>query len=333
MDNFDIFNPMISKVTTGLEGKTILIYGSNRTGKTSVSVQFDKPYYFPFENGLNAISGIPFLPIQKWSDFKKLNKKLTNPKTLNKTKELYQTLIFDGVESAALKCQDYICQKYDAESIKSGNGGYGLWSEYETEFKREIDLLTSVGYTVIFISHEGERKLTDEAGEEYTKIYPKGDKRSIDPICDLVDIIAYTKTNGLDENNKEIKSSLLLTNTRKYHAGTRFDYMPPFLKEFTKENLESAIKEAVEKQEAEKKGSTIDYAKYREEIKVEKKTADELKEEIKEIAKEMNENGKLKDFNEIVEKYLGEGSKVSKATNKQVESLDLILNDLKELNN
>ena len=29
-------------------------------------------------------------------------------------------------------CQEFICQKYKAPSIGEGNGGYGLWKEYET---------------------------------------------------------------------------------------------------------------------------------------------------------------------------------------------------------
>ena len=153
----DIFSPIISKVTKGMEGKTMLIYGTNGNGKTYQSARFKKPFYLPFESGLNGIGGVPLLRIQKWSDFKKINKQLTNPNTLEKSKELYQTIIFDGVESSAIMCQDYICNKYDAESIKSRNSGYGLWTEYESEFKRELNLLTSCGYTIVFISHESER--------------------------------------------------------------------------------------------------------------------------------------------------------------------------------
>lgn len=329
----DIFNPIISKVAKGLEGKTILIYGSNRTGKTKNAVKFKKPYYMPFESGLNAIAGVPFLPIQKWSDFKKLNKQLTNSKTLDKAKELYQTLIFDGVESASLMCQDYICSKFEAESIGSGNGGYGLWKEYEAEFKRELNLLTSVGYTIIFISHEGTREFADENGEKYDKIYPKGDKRSIDPICDLCDIIAYAKVNGLDENGKETNSSLLMVNTKKYHAGSRFDYLIPYLKDFTAENLEQSICDAITEQEKNNKNSTIDYKKYINEIEAEKveKTYEEIKEEIKEYVLKLKDAGRMEEYTAIVEEYLGKDGSVKEAKKSQTQQLELILDDLKNL--
>ncbi|TWJ45639.1 hypothetical protein CHCC5027_2380 [Bacillus paralicheniformis] len=43
------------------------------------------PLYLPFEKGLNAIAGVPFMPINSWGDFKKVNKQLTKiPKRLKK---------------------------------------------------------------------------------------------------------------------------------------------------------------------------------------------------------------------------------------------------------
>ena len=167
---------------------------------------FKKPYYMPFESGLNAIAGVPFLPIQKWSDFKKLNKQLTNSKTLDKAKELYQTLIFDGVESASLMCQDYICSKFEAESIGSGNGGYGLWKEYEAEFKRELNLLTSVGYTIIFISHEGTREFADENGEAVITL----PSPAIDGQEYQISVIAHNKLRYQQSINVTVNSPVII---------------------------------------------------------------------------------------------------------------------------
>src|SRR6185312_8805103 len=132
MTTFDIFNPMISTVAKGLEGKVITIAGTNNLGKTKQATRMKKPFYLGFEKGIRAISGIPFLPINNWRDFKKINKQLTDPKTLDKAKEMYQTIIFDEVYTSALYCQDYLCKKHGVETIVEGNNGYGLWKEYET---------------------------------------------------------------------------------------------------------------------------------------------------------------------------------------------------------
>jgi hypothetical protein len=329
--SLNIFNPVISTVSHDMAGKTILVYGSNRTGKTKQLSRLPKPYYLAFEKGINGIAGIPFAPIQKWSDFVKINKQLTNLKTLEKAKELYQTIIFDTVQAASLMCEDYICQRYDVTRIKDGNKGYGLYKEYGTEFAKQINLLTSAGYTVAFISHESTRIFKDQNGEEYEKIYPAGDKRSIDPVCDLVDIIAFASVNGLDENGQEIKSSLYMVNTQQYHAGSRFDYLTPCLKEFTAENLQKAISDAVKKQEEVEGIKTVDYSKFKQQYENEVLSFEELQEKIKEIAIKLNDVDRMDEYKEVVENYLGTDGKVSEATKKQQQQLELILNDLEEI--
>ena len=327
----DIFNPKISKVPKGLEGKTILVYGGNRTGKTKQGTNFPNPFYLGFEMGINGISGIPFRGIQRWSDFIRVNKELTNQLTIVKAKALYQTLIFDTVEAAALMCQDFVCQKYGADSIASGNEGFGLWKEYEQEFFRQLNLLSSVGYTLYFISHEGTRKYTDNEGNEYTKLYPTGDKRSIDPVCNLVDIIAYARTNGLDSDGNEILSSLYLTNTKQYHAGSRFDYLTSYIKEFTAKNLENAIIASVVAEE--KAGHEVSsFEDYQSDNTIVRKSFKEMKDEVRQYAEKMDSLGRLEEYHAIVAEYLGVGGTASSTTARQEQQVELILSDLKNLN-
>jgi hypothetical protein len=206
-----------------------------------------------------------------------------------------------------------------------------LWKEYSNEFWKQINLLTGAGYTVYFISHETTRKLKDEAGEDYEKLYPSGDKRSIDPVCDLVDVIAYAKVNGIDKDGNEIKSSLHLINTKEYHAGSRFDYLMPVIKEFTAENLQKAIADAVKKQEEVEGVKSVDFKSQQEQYEDKTLTFEELQEEIKQIVFKLNDANRMDEYKEIVENYLGIGGSVKEATKKQRQSLELILDDLKEL--
>jgi hypothetical protein len=329
--SLDIFNPVVSTVSHDMAGKTILVYGSNSVGKTKQACRLPKPYYLAFEKGINAIAGVPFAPIQKWSDFVKVNKQLTNEKNLDKAKQLYQTIIFDTVEASAKMCQAYICEQYGVNRIRDGEKGFGLWTEYETEYWKQINTLTGSGYTVYFISHDGTRIFKDENGEEYEKIYPKGDKRSIDPICNLVDIIGYLKVNGLDENGVEVKSSLFAVNTPEYLARSRFDYFPNCVEEFTAENLQLAIDKAVKEQEKAEGIKTVDFAAFNKQYKVESYTFEELQEKIKAIAMKLNDADRMEEYVAIIEEYLGVGKKVSEATKKQQQQLELILNDLETL--
>jgi len=324
----DIFNPKTSVVAKGLEGKTIMIYGGNGLGKTLQATRMKKPFYLPFEKGINAIAGIPFAPINSWADFKMLNKQLTGLTTVNQAKEIYSTIIFDEVDASANYCQRYICGIYSAETIASGNGGYGLWKEYEKEYWEEINKLVGAGYTAVFIAHKTEDK------NGFT--LPKGDKRALSPVIDNCDIIVYVQSNGIDSEGKIIKSSGYLAQTDSFFARSRFDYIDTSLPEFTAENLEHAIIQAIERQEKvegikavtdqEQKATfisvVVDY--------------DKLMENIGKVGEKFINANKANELVIIVEKHLGKNKKVSECTKSQIEIMEVIYSDLvdkaKELN-
>ncbi|RAP14845.1 ATP-binding protein [Bacillus velezensis] len=317
----DIFNPQVSVVAKGLEGKVITIYGSNNLGKTKQSTRMKKPLYLPFEKGLNAIAGVKFMAINSWADFKKVNKQLT--KNAEKAKETYQTIIVDEVDAFAKYATRYVCEQYDVERIKDGNDGFGLWKEYETEVWEEINKLIGVGFTVIFIAHAAE----DKKG----KVYPKGDKRVLAPVIDNSDIVLYLSSNGVDEDRKVIKSSAWLAETDEHFARSRFDYIDTYLPEFTAENLEKAIIQAVERQEKAEGIVAVTYEEQKQNNASEELDYDSLMEQIKEVGIKLNEEGRLEEVNEITEKHLGKGVKVTECSRKQVNVMSVILDDLKDL--
>lgn len=331
---FDIFNPSISSVVKSSEGKMILIHSNERKlGKTYVGCHMPKPFYLRFEQGINAISGVPYAPLSSWADFKKVNKKLTDPKTLDKAKAIYQTIIFDTIDVAIKWCEKYVCATQGVTRLNDGNSGYGLWKEYENEWFGEINKLTNAGYSIYFISHSEEKEQTDSTtGETYYQMCPKGDKRTIDLIIDLVDFIGYVKSNGFDEEGNEIPSSCYFANTKQFQAGSRFKYMPYKLEVFSAENLQKAIEEAIEKEESESGIVGIDFAELKAKEEAEKKVW-----EHEEIIAEINKYGKalFKEYKaqcqDIIEEHLGVDAKVSETTKKQIPQLEMVLFDLQEL--
>ena len=116
----DIFNPQISVLSYDLSGKTLLVYGSNRVGKTKQLTRLPKPYYLAFEAGINAIAGVPFLNMRKWSDFVSFVKQATNEKNREAFKERFQTIILDEASIMGRLCAEFICEKHGEDSIKSG---------------------------------------------------------------------------------------------------------------------------------------------------------------------------------------------------------------------
>lgn len=331
MADFDIFNPKISKVVAGIDGKCILIHSDERKlGKTYQSCKMPKPYYLRFEQGINAIDGIPYADLTSWRDFMNVNKQLTNPKTLDKVKEIYSTIIFDTVDVAIKWCEQYVCMVAGVSRINDGNRGYGLWKELETAWFTEINKLTNAGFTVIFIAHSEEKEKTNPVtGEKYTQMVAKGSKRTIDLVLDLVDFIGYVKSNGFDENGNEIPSSIYFANTPEFQAGSRFKYMPNVISPFTAENLQAAIKEAVEKEEAENGVKAISFEQKQEmEKKTDRVSFEELMDNVQSVGQRFAEAGYMQELLDVVEQVLGAGKKVSECTAKQYDAVSVVLDEL-----
>ncbi|MEJ7218431.1 ATP-binding protein [Staphylococcus gallinarum] len=317
----DIFNPSVSAVPKGLEGKTILLYGSNSVGKTLNATKMSKPYYLGFEKGLNAISGVPFSYITKWSDFKKINKQFTG-KDADKARQHYDTIIFDTVDIASIYCQKYVSNQHGVNTIGEGNGGYGLWKDYELEFWTEIDKLTSVGYTVVFIGHTAINKDTEQ-------IIPKGDVRSMGVVRDLVDISLYIKSNGVDEDGNVVPSTAFVRETPEYFARSRFDLMPNSITPFTADNLKEAVIKGIEREE-ENGGNTVTYEEFIDNTRSTELNFEELKTKLTELGKSYLAEDRLEEFSQAMEDKFGEGSKVGDLKERQVEAVSILVDELSE---
>lgn len=322
--------PKKSRVSYDLDGKSMLLYGTNSTGKTFQAARFPKPVVFAAEYGLGGLDDVPYYPINKWGDYTNLIKSFQ--KNLEEAKQIYQTIIVDEVSVLDSLCERFICEKFDVDEIKQGNGGYGLWKEYRGEWKRARAALMNLGFATIFIAHEGTRDFQDEDGNTYSKIYPGGgDKMNMSDLCDACDIIAYARLNNPDENGNEAKSSLYLKGSRKFHARSRFPAMAPYLEEFTAENLQKAIREAIATDATVKGYKPVSYKEQQAAAAVEKPGYEDLFNEIKDIAMKMAEAGKGAQYKEVVEKHLGKDKGVQDTTPKQTQLLEMILEDLKDL--
>lgn len=288
----------------------------------------EKPFYLGFEAGIRNIAGIPFLPINKWSDFKKINKQLCDPKTIDKAKEQYSTIIFDEVYTASKYCQDFLCKKHGVETIGDGNGGFGLWKEYETEFWNEFDKLSKAGFTIYFIGHE---QLDKDKG----KVYPKGDARSMQVVRDNSDFVVYLTSNGVDEDGRVIKSSAWLAETDKFYARSRNEYIDSFIPEFSAESLDEAIRVAIERQEEAEGITAVSYTEQVSTMTSVELDFEKLKVDTTELLNELASSGEhdVNDLLELVAKHLGKDNKVSEAKPRQVEALSILFDELTDVKN
>lgn len=316
----DIFNPQVSRVSHGLEGKTILIYGENNLGKTAQAVRADRPYVLACESGLNGQTGVAYNRVNNWAAFKKIVKQFTSPATIDKAKEMYRTIIVDEVYASSIFCQDYICQRLGITSFgENENSRVNAWQEYEKEYWREINKLVNSGFTVIFIAH---------AEEKDGFIRPKGDKRCLNPIIDNCDIVCYIKPNGVDEDGKEILSSAYFVRTNEFFARSRYTKMVPMIQTFTIEGLIEAINNAIA---AEVEESGVDSISYAEQVAMNTdvpKTYDELMEELQKLGEKIAAAGKFDQIEDVVSSVLGTGKKASDLKKGQEQLMQVLIEEL-----
>ena len=320
-----IFEPQVSVVAHGLEGKTIMIYGTNNTGKTAQCVAMKNPLFLMCENGLGAQSGVKHIMINNWRGLTKAIKELTDAKTIDKAKQMYSTIVIDEVYASSLFCQKFVCDTYGGGCISLGaneNSKVNLYQIYERLYWEQIQKLVTAGYTVVFVAHVDEK-------DGYSM--PKGDKRCIKPIIDNCDIVAYLKPNGVDEDGKVIKSSAFFAQTGEYFARSRYDYMVTSIPEFSAKELEKAISDGIAAQESAEGIQTVSYEEQQEMYKEEKKlTFEELSKEIQLYGNKMASSGHMEELTDIVENTLGVGKKVSECNKKQTEAMAIILEDIKD---
>lgn len=323
----DIFNPQTTKLAKGLEGKSFYIIGSNSVGKTSQAVRFSKPYVIATESGLNATVGIPYNFFPSWADVKRVAKQFTSKATVDKAREMYDTIIIDEVYAFSLLCQEYIQSTIGGGALTLGDtvegGKINLYTAYEKEIYKVINQFLSCDYTVVFIGHVQQDNRTGQ-------IIPKGDKRLVNPLVDLCDYVIYIKSNGVDEKGNVIPSSAYLAETPEFFARSRFPGTPTYLPEWSVEALTEAVQIGIEAKEKESGVQAITYKEQKEQNTSVSRDYDEVMAEIQELGQKMAESGYIEELTDIVEGTLGRGKKVTQCTKKQIEAMVIILDDLKD---
>ena len=317
------------QVSRDLRGYSVFLYGAPKTGKTTIACQFPGALLLAFEKGYSTIGGVLAQPINSWSEFKKLFVEFKDPAV----KERYQTIVIDTADIAYSYCEKYICTresdaKHSYQNVADIPYGKG-YSMAMDEFDECIRKTLQLGYGLVIISHDQDKTMKNENGEEYNQIIPTLDKRAR-LVCERTcDIIGYCREVEDQEGHKTVR--MFMRETSRYVAGSRFKYTPDSI-ELSYDNLVKAIADAIDEQERVSKGSTTDsYSSLH---------TDDIEYDFPALMKEVQQTvGALMSGHpemehkivSIVDKHLGKGKKVSDCTPDQAALVDLILYDLKHL--
>lgn len=321
----DILNLQPTTISRDLKGKYVLVYGAPKVGKTSFAARFKKNLLCAFEMGYNAIDGIYAQPIQKWSDFKLLLRQLEQPAA----KEKFDTVTIDTASIAYDLCEQFVCAQNSVQKISEIPWGQG-YTQVKSEFESSLRKITMLGYGLILIAHQEVRKETID-GSDIEFYSPALNKRCYEICNRLVDVIGYIAVEWDAEGNSE--RWLYTRQTPRVVAGSRYKYLAPKIK-FGYQELVDAIGQAIDAS-ATKDGATV--VEEHTAIVEDKLDYNALRAEAQELWMKMVGSGDTaneemaKRIMKRVEMIFGHPMKISEITEDQVDLLNLVVIDMRDL--
>ncbi len=326
----DIFNIKPNVVTRDLSGKSFLIYGERKSGKTTNACKFPKPILLGFEKGYGFLDGIIAQPINSWKEALEVKKQLlkdAESAEKENRETIFKTVIVDTADIAYDCCEKYIVDKEGVDYLDETEKmrGYRALSREYDKFFQEI---VKAGYTLVCISHATTKQIK-ENGEKYDKTIPTLPDRGFLVVSRLVDVCAYASYETDEQGN--VHSMLTLRGNKHLEAGSRSPYMSDVIP-FTYEALRDDMARAIDMQK--EHGATVVNEEVNlfkdNEDKSEKVSFEDLVAEIGKHAKAMYAAEKTHDYKKIVAEYLGKGKNVKDCDESQTDMLLLILDDLKD---
>lgn len=307
--------------------------------KTTIATKFPRHLLLAFEKGYNAIPGAMAQPINTWAEFRKVLRQLKD----EKVKEQFETVIIDTADIAYDLCEKYICA-----NAKRPDGGFGVdsvsdipfgkgYTQVAKEYDECLRSIIQMDYGLVLISHSVDKTFKDEQGQEYNQIVPTLGNKPRAIVSRMCDIIGYSRS--VQDEEGKTSTKLFMRGTPRYIAGSRFKYTPDYI-DFNYQSLVDAIGMAIDKQ-MEEDGSeyfTDERSNLYKDTRAEL-DFDELLNNFNAIVNDLIMQKSNEEFKEywqprivqITDRYLGKGMKVSQCSRDQVEALDLIVTDLKEL--
>lgn len=312
-------------ITKDLSNKFILLAAPFKYGKTTFMCNIPGALILSFEPGLNARAGVYAQKISSWSEFKVVCKQLQRAEV----REKFKCICFDTIEIAANLCQEYICARAGVQSM--ADVGYGkLYKEYENEFSKAIRSISLLGYGMIFACHTEVKNISVGEDAVIERIQPKLERRAFDVINGLSDVIGVGVMEFDEKGNQ--KRVLYTSETPTVRAGNRFTYFPPKI-DFSYGAVLKSLTEAIEMEERLNNAKVVDKV----DNSIEKLDYKTLRAEAFELWNTIVGTGedaspeKARRILKRVEMIFGRATKLSEITEDQVELLNLVILDMRDI--
>jgi len=172
-----------------LEDYSVLLYGLEKIGKTSLAAQFPDAFFLMCEPGGKALE-IYSREVMDWKQF------LGYIDLLDKDRSRFRTIVVDTADRCFKMCEEAVLQRLLIKHASDEDYGKG-WAMIKDEFARAIVKLLKLGRGVIFTSHSIEKEIKSRDGQRYDRIVPtmaKGAREILEPIVDIWAYMEYDNT-------------------------------------------------------------------------------------------------------------------------------------------
>lgn len=320
---FDLLNLQPSVIDRSLSGKTLLLAGEPKIGKSEFCAQSPDTLILDFENGYNAHPGVYKYQITKWTEVKQIIRELGKPEVQAK----FKNIVFDTLNEAWDLVTAYVCSQNGVQKI--GDIPYGAgYKTRDEEFSSTLRKIINLNYGLIVTCHTKESVIGTKDDIDIKSIAPDLDKRCTPIINGLVDIMGMI-TKEWDADGT-CNRWLITKATPTISAGSRWKNLAPKIP-FGYKNLEEAIVAAIDVS-AKEGAKVVD--------KVEKTTEKEMTyEEIRAEASglwtklvEADEENAARILKKV-EMIFGRQVKLSEITEDQRDLFMLVLMDMRDMAN
>lgn len=272
-------------------------------GKTTTASKFPNAIIVPFEDGAKGQVANVVEKLNDWDDFIDFVDKLEEHREEIGTS--IQTIVFDTVNKAYEMCESYTLRKLsflDKKNYQKPNDvpHGGFYPARDKYFSTQLDRVSKLGFTMLFLSHSKIKTIRPKDGEAYDVYSDTMPERLAAIINPLVDFIIHGERRVIDGVRTRVLvtkgTEMVATGNRVYmNEDIPFDteeeamekYQELFRKQIEKRLANEGITEDVDsiaKRQHEEKMSKV--KEYLEQEKT--KSADEYKEEIDEIVSNLS---------------------------------------------
>ena len=195
---------------------SILLYGREKIGKSTLFASFPRCLFISTEPGLKGLSVFK-VDVRNWKEIRSL------VDALEAQPGIYERVVFDTVDLAYGWALDYVCESLGIEypgETPTGKEDWGKsWGLVKKEFVSIVHRIARTGVGICFISHARENEMKAPSGEKYDRVYPSMSGQCRDVIEALVDFFFYC--DYIRDNKNEVQRVIITEGDETLWAGCR----------------------------------------------------------------------------------------------------------------